>query len=241
MRGPDANAPGRLSGVGGLERGGGAHRLAMFVCWMGRFRLRRWAADRDVVVSTYTMVSFGGARHPDTQALIDAVAAREWGLLVMDEVHVVPAAMFRRVIGLVKAHAKLGLTATLVREDDLARAGHIANVSCAEVLCPLAPEFAAAYLNGANAGRRTLLATLNPTKFAACRALIAYHEAQGDKVYAGRWGWGWEGVEDGGGDVESRWAGPADAPARGAPRDPPPPPHQRPLGRPLCFRTTCTP
>ena len=207
------------------------------------------------------MVSFGGARHPDTQALIDAVAAREWGLLVMDEVHVVPAAMFRRVIGLVKAHAKLGLTATLVREDelitdlnfligpklyeanwqDLARAGHIANVSCAEVLCPLAPEFAAAYLNGANAGRRTLLATLNPTKFAACRALIAYHEAQGDKVYAGRWGWGWEGVDDGGGDVESRWAGPADAPARGAPRDPPPPPHQRPLGRPLCFRTTCTP
>ena len=56
-----------------------------------------------------------------------------------------------------KAHCKLGLTATLVREDeriadlnfligpklyeanwlDLTRAGHIANVQCAEVWCPM--------------------------------------------------------------------------------------------------------
>ena len=35
------------------------------------------------------------------------------------QVHVVPAAMFRRVLGIVKAHCKLGLTATLVREDAL--------------------------------------------------------------------------------------------------------------------------
>jgi hypothetical protein len=34
------------------------------------------------------------------------------------QVHVVPAAMFRRVVGIVHAHTKLGLTATLVREDD---------------------------------------------------------------------------------------------------------------------------
>ena len=32
-----------------------------------------------------------------------------WGLILLDEVHVVPAAMFRRVVGIVKAHAKLGL------------------------------------------------------------------------------------------------------------------------------------
>lgn len=62
-----------------------------------------------------------------------------------------------QVIGIVKAHCKLGLTATLVREDeriadlnfligpklyeanwlDLTRAGHIANVQCAEVWCPM--------------------------------------------------------------------------------------------------------
>ncbi len=61
------------------------------------------------------------------------------------------------MIGIVKAHCKLGLTATLVREDerisdlnfligpklyeanwlDLTRAGHIANVQCVEVWCPM--------------------------------------------------------------------------------------------------------
>jgi len=35
----------------------------------------------------------------------------------MDEVQVVPAKMFRRVIYNMKSHCKLGLTATLVRED----------------------------------------------------------------------------------------------------------------------------
>jgi len=67
------------------------------------------------------------------------------------------AAIALQVIGIVKAHCKLGLTATLVREDeriadlnfligpklyeanwlDLTRAGHIANVQCAEVWCPM--------------------------------------------------------------------------------------------------------
>ena len=61
--------------------------------------------------------------------------------------------MFRRVLTIVRAHCKLGLTATLVREDDkitdlnfligpkiyeanwmeLQKAGHIARVQCAEV------------------------------------------------------------------------------------------------------------
>ena len=49
---------------------------------------------------------------------MEEIQSREWGLLLLDEVHVVPAHMFRRVIGIVKAHTKLGLTATLVREDD---------------------------------------------------------------------------------------------------------------------------
>ena len=46
-----------------------------------------------------------------------------WACVMADvcenlQVHVVPAAMFRRVVGIVHAHTKLGLTATLVREDD---------------------------------------------------------------------------------------------------------------------------
>ncbi len=65
------------------------------------------------------MISFSGNRSDQSKAVMDAICAREWGLLLMDEVHVVPAKMFRRVISSVKAHCRLGLTATLVREDDL--------------------------------------------------------------------------------------------------------------------------
>ena len=42
---------------------------------------------------------------------------QEWGIMVLDEVHTIPARMFRRVLTIVRAHCKLGLTATLVRED----------------------------------------------------------------------------------------------------------------------------
>lgn len=46
------------------------------------------------------------------------IKATDWGLLILDEVQVVPADMFRKVLTTCKAHCKLGLTATLVREDE---------------------------------------------------------------------------------------------------------------------------
>ena len=75
--------------------------------------------DGCVLITTYTMVSYGGKRSDTSEAVMKVIRGREWGFLLMDEVHVVPAKMFRRVIGSVKAHCRLGLTATLVREDDL--------------------------------------------------------------------------------------------------------------------------
>ncbi len=73
--------------------------------------------------------------------------------LFLSEVQFIPAKMFRRVLSSVQAHCKLGLTATLVREDDkiadlnfligpklyeanwleLQKGGYIAKVQCAEV------------------------------------------------------------------------------------------------------------
>jgi DNA excision repair protein ERCC-3 len=41
---------------------------------------------------------------------------QEWGLMLLDEVHTIPAKMFRRVLTVVSAQCKVGLTATLVRE-----------------------------------------------------------------------------------------------------------------------------
>ena len=133
--------------------------------------------------------------------VMDDIQRREWGLLLLDEVHVVPANTFRRVIDLIKVHAKLGLTATLVREDelvadlnfligpklyeaswqDLASKGFIAKVQPAEVWCPMTPEFMNQYLL-ADAKRKDLISAMNPNKFRACEYLIRFHEARGDKI-----------------------------------------------------------
>jgi len=71
-----------------------------------------------VTITTYTMVAFGGKRSQESQEILEEMRSREWGLILLDEVHVVPANMFRKVLGVIKAHCKLGLTATLVREDE---------------------------------------------------------------------------------------------------------------------------
>lgn len=161
----------------------------------------KFQGDAGIVVSTYSMVANTRNRSHDSQKMMDFLTSREWGFLLLDEVHVVPANMFRKVISLVATHAKLGLTATLVREDekiddlnfligpklyeanwmDLAQRGHIANVQCAEVWCPMTPEFYREYLTETSR-KRTLLYVMNPKKFQACQYLIRYHEERGDKI-----------------------------------------------------------
>lgn len=73
--------------------------------------------EAGVVISTYNMISFAGSRNEETQGIINKIKAMDWGLCLLDEVQVVPAEMFRKVLTVCKSHCKLGLTATLVRED----------------------------------------------------------------------------------------------------------------------------
>ncbi|KAL8303843.1 hypothetical protein RB594_002924 [Gaeumannomyces avenae] len=154
-----------------------------------------------IIVTTYAMVTNARKRSHDSAKMMDFLKNREWGLMLLDEVHVVPANMFRRVVGTIKAHSKLGLTATLLREDDkiedlnfligpklyeanwmeLSEQGFIARVQCAEVWCPMSPEFYEQYL-AAPPKQRLLFCATNPTKFQACQYLIKYHEARGDKI-----------------------------------------------------------
>ncbi|KDE05413.1 DNA repair helicase ercc3 [Microbotryum lychnidis-dioicae p1A1 Lamole] len=161
----------------------------------------KFLGDAGIVVSTYSMVANRQKRSHESQKMMDFLTGREWGFVLLDEVHVVPAAMFRRVVSTIKAHAKLGLTATLVREDDkiddlnfligpklyeanwmdLANNGHIARVQCAEVWCDMTPEFYREYLRE-KSRKRMLLYSMNPNKFQACQFLIQYHEARGDKI-----------------------------------------------------------
>ena len=161
----------------------------------------RWAGNCGIMISTYTMVAYSGKRSYEASKIIEFIQNSEWGLLILDEVHVVPAHVFRTVLRIIAAHTKLGLTATLLREDDkiedlnfligpklyeanwmdLARNGHIANVQCAEVWCPMTPEFYREYLRE-KSRKRKLLYVMNPAKFQACQFLIRYHEQRGDKI-----------------------------------------------------------
>jgi DNA excision repair protein ERCC-3 len=158
--------------------------------------------DACVLVTTYTMISYSGKRSEESQKVMDQITGREWGILLMDEVHVVPAKMFRRVIGSVKAHTRLGLTATLVREDDLisdlnfligpklyeanwmdlTAQGYLANVQCVEVWCPMSGSFMKEYLMASNARLKQCLYVLNPNKLRCVEFLVRFHEERGDKI-----------------------------------------------------------
>lgn len=155
-----------------------------------------------VLITTYTMISYSGKRSDKSREIMDIISSREWGLMLMDEVHVVPAKMFRRVVGSVKAHCRLGLTATLVREDDLitdlnfligpklyeanwmdlTAQGYLANVQCVEVWCPMTGPFMKEYLNTTNARCRQLMYVMNPRKLRAAMFLVKFHEKRGDKI-----------------------------------------------------------
>lgn len=161
----------------------------------------KFRGETGVIVSTYSMISQTRQRAHDSEEMMKWITSREWGLMILDEVHVVPAAIFRKVAENVRAHCKLGLTATLLREDDkitdlnyiigpklyeanwmeLADQGHIAKVQCAEVWCPMTIEFYQEY-QSLNSRKQALLYIMNPTKFQVCQFLIDYHEKRGDKI-----------------------------------------------------------
>ncbi|KAL7295517.1 hypothetical protein TKK_0011162 [Trichogramma kaykai] len=154
-----------------------------------------------IMITTYSMITHQQKRSWEAEQTMKSLQEQEWGIMVLDEVHTIPAKMFRRVLTLVQSHCKLGLTATLLREDDkiadlnfligpklyeanwleLQKQGHIARVQCAEVWCPMTPEFYREYLTS-KMSKRLLLYVMNPNKFRACQYLIRYHERRGDKT-----------------------------------------------------------
>ncbi|KNC73058.1 hypothetical protein SARC_14381 [Sphaeroforma arctica JP610] len=158
-------------------------------------------AQTSITISTYTMVAFTGKRSYEAEKVMNHLQDTEWGLLLMDEVHVVPANMFRKVLTNTSAQCKVGLTATLVREDDkiadlnfligpklyeanwmdLQNEGFLAKVKCWEVWCDMTPEFYYHYLRQTNRKRMLLWAT-NPNKYRTAYFLAEKHANAGDKV-----------------------------------------------------------
>ncbi|KAF2744921.1 DNA repair helicase rad25 [Sporormia fimetaria CBS 119925] len=163
----------------------------------------RFPRDAGILISTYSMISHKQKRTHEGEKVMEFIRQREWGLMIADEVHVVPAKMFQRVTYSVASHTKLGLTATLLREDnkiedlnfligpklyeanwqELSQQGHIAKVQCAEVWCQMTPEFYQEWLKPKSSSQmKALLSIMNPKKFQACQFLIDFHEKRGDKV-----------------------------------------------------------
>ncbi|XP_078487194.1 excision repair cross-complementing rodent repair deficiency, complementation group 3 [Ciona intestinalis] len=154
-----------------------------------------------IAISTYSMMGHSMKRSYESEKVMEWIRSQEWGLIVLDEVHTIPAKQFRRVLTVVQSHCKLGLTATLVREDDkisdlnfligpklyeanwmeLQNGGFIARVQCAEVWCPMTPEFYREYLS-IRSRKRLLLYVMNPNKFRACQFLVRFHERRNDKI-----------------------------------------------------------
>lgn len=155
----------------------------------------------DVVITTYNQITFGGEnvkRNADSQRIVDMILESSFGLVLFDEVHVAPAKTFRTIVSKVKGHCLIGLTATLLREDDkiddlhyllgpklyeasshhLTSLGYLAPVACVEVLCPLPSLFHQAYLNNPSVHTRRKIYDLNPEKIWCCQALLKYHESK---------------------------------------------------------------
>ncbi len=118
---------------------------------------------------------------------------RDWGLIIYDEVHLLPAPMFRMTAEL-QARRRLGLTATLVREDgkedhvfaligpkkydvpwkDLERQGWIATAHCHEIRLDMGPERRLEYAL-ADSKVQYAIAASDPAKISVVERLIAAH------------------------------------------------------------------
>ena len=145
-----------------------------------------------VTVSTYQIMTWRGRTDSDFPhlALFDR---RNWGLIIYDEVHLLPAPIFRITAGL-QARRRLGLTATLVREDGreddvfaligpkkadvpwkvLENQGWIATANCTEVRLPMPEELRMPYAV-ADARNKFRIASENPLKIVSVREILARH------------------------------------------------------------------
>ncbi|MHC4451199.1 MAG: DNA repair helicase XPB [Planctomycetota bacterium] len=148
---------------------------------------------RSVTVTTYQILTYRRAR---TEPFVhfELFGSNDWGLIIYDEVHLLPAPVFR-VTAEIQATRRLGLTATLVREDEkegevftligpkrydvpwkvLEKQGFIAQASCAEVRIPMAEEDRMRYA-GADRRQKFRIASENFRKVDTLMRLLDKHE-----------------------------------------------------------------
>lgn len=147
---------------------------------------------KPVTVATYQIVTYRKSKK-DSFKYFEVFDASNWGLIIYDEVHLLPAPIFRAVSSL-QSRRRLGLTATLVREDgkekdvfaligpkkfdipwkELEKIGFIAEASCIEIRVPLAESIKLDY-SLANNRKAFRIASENPEKLNLVKSLIKKH------------------------------------------------------------------
>ncbi|WP_230754430.1 DNA repair helicase XPB [Teretinema zuelzerae] len=158
---------------------------------------------RPVTVATYQILTW----RPEKDAPFPHFSLfreRPWGLIIYDEVHLLPAPVFR-VTAELQTVRRVGLTATLVREDgcegdvfslvgpkrydvpwkDLEGQGWIATALCTEIRVELDPSKEIEYAV-ANQRQKYRIASENPAKLSVIRALLGHH-ADDSKLVIGQY------------------------------------------------------
>ncbi|MEW6402695.1 MAG: DNA repair helicase XPB [Chloroflexota bacterium] len=147
---------------------------------------------RPVTVSTYQILTYR-KRGTEEFPHFGLFSARNWGLVIYDEVHLLPAPVFR-ITAEIQARRRLGLTATLVREDgmegdvfsligpqkynmpwkDLEKQGWIATAICHEIRTPLDENIRMEYAV-APQRQKYSVAAHNPRKLPLMQAILHRH------------------------------------------------------------------
>lgn len=142
-----------------------------------------------VTIATYQILTW---RPDKTSAYphFSLFRERNWGLIIYDEVHLLPAPVFR-VVAELQATRRVGLTATLVREDgcqghvfslvgpkrydvpwkDLEKTGFIASAECVELRVDLPMALEMEYAIASPREKHKIAAT-NPAKILAAKKLV---------------------------------------------------------------------
>ena len=145
---------------------------------------------KPVTIATYQILT---TKRKNEYAHLALLNAKDWGLIVYDEVHLLPAPIFKMTADL-QARRRLGLTATLVREDgkegdvfsligpkrfdapwkEIEAQGYIAPAACFEVRVDLQDEERLDYAMSAQDDRYRIAAT-SPVKIKVMQDLLARH------------------------------------------------------------------
>ncbi|OQB20675.1 MAG: Type III restriction enzyme, res subunit [candidate division BRC1 bacterium ADurb.Bin183] len=148
---------------------------------------------KPVTITTYQILTYRRKKDEDFVHM-NLFNLQSWGLIIYDEVHLLPAPVFRAVAE-IQGKRRLGLTATLVREDEkeddvfsligpkkfdvpwkvLERQGWIAKALCTEIRIPL-PEAERLRYAVADTKSKFRIASENPAKIEAVNLLIEKHK-----------------------------------------------------------------